>query len=397
KYFLQKSLTIEQEFLEGTKRFYNAEMALTDYQKDPEGARKEVNDWVENKTKENIKNLIPEGVFNSGTVLTLVNAIYSKGIWQNEFDRRATRSKDFFVSKNEKAKVKMMKLKTNFKHIANGGELDCQLLELPYQGEDPSMLILKEVNDWVENKTKENIKNLIPEGIIDSSTELILVNAIYFKGIWQNEFDRRATRSKDFFVSKKKKVKVKMMKLKTNFKYIANVGELGCQLLELPYQGEDLSMLILLPQDKYGLASVEASLTHDKLQKAIALTQVQPSGEVKVYLPRFNMTQEFQLKKLLAKMGVTDMFNAIKADFTGISPGLFVTHVIHKAFVEVNEKGTEAAAATAVIMSRSKSPSGGSAKIPVFCADHPFLFLLCHKKSGGILFMGRMMKPEPLD
>ena len=290
--FVQKSFIIEQEFLEGTKRFYNAEMALTDYQKDPEGAR-------------------------------------------------------------------------------------------------------KEVNDWVENKTKENIKNLIPEGIIDSSTELILVNAIYFKGIWQNEFDRRATRSKDFFVSKKKKVKVKMMKLKTNFKYIANVGELGCQLLELPYQGEDLSMLILLPQDKYGLASVEASLTHDKLQKAIALTQVQPSGEVKVYLPRFNMTQEFQLKKLLAKMGVTDMF--IKADFTGISPGLFVTHVIHKAFVEVNEKGTEAAAATAVIMSRSKSPSGGSAKIPVFCADHPFLFLLCHKKSGGILFMGRMMKPEPLD
>ena len=294
KYFLQKRLTIEQEFLEGTKRFYNAEMALTDYQKDPEGAR-------------------------------------------------------------------------------------------------------KEVNDWVENKTKENIKNLIPEGIINSSTELILVNAIYFKGIWQNEFDRRATRSKDFFVSKKKKVKVKMMKLKTNFKYIANVGELGCQLLELPYQGEDLSMLILLPQDKYGLASVEASLTHDKLQKAIALTQVQPSGEVKVYLPRFNMTQEFQLKKLLAKMGVTDMFNASKADFTGISPGLFMTHVIHKAFVEVNEKGTEAAAATAVLMSRSKSPSGGSAKIPVFCADHPFLFLLCHKKSGGILFMGRMVKPEPLD
>ena len=292
--FVHKSLTIEPEFVDGTKRLYNAELALVDYQNHPEGARKEVNDWVENKTKENIKNLIPEGVFNSGTLLTLVNVIYFKGIWQNQFARRATRSKDFFVSKKEKVKVKMMKLKTNFKHIANGGEL-------------------------------------------------------------------------------------------------------GCQLLELPYQGEDLSMLILLPQDKYGLASVEASLTHDKLQKAIALTQVQPSGEVKVYLPRFKMTQQFELNELLAKMGVTDMFNANKADFTGISPGLFVTHVIHKAFVEVNEKGTEAAAATAVLMSRSKSPSGGSAKIPVFCADHPFLFLLCHKKSGGILFMGRMMKPEPLD
>ena len=293
---MHKSLTIEPEFLDGTKQFYNAELALVDYQNHPEGARKEVNDWVDKKTKENIKNLIPEGVFNSLTVLTLVNAIYFKGIWQNQFARRATRSKDFFVSKKEKVKVKMMKLKTKFKHIANGGEL-------------------------------------------------------------------------------------------------------GCQLLELPYQGEDLSMFILLPQDKYGLTSVEASLTHDKLQKAIALTQVQRSRGVKVYLPRFKMTQQFQLNELLAKMGAIDMFNANRADFTGISTGperLHVSLVIHKAFVEVNEKGTEAAAPTAVVM-KARSPFGGSAKIPVFCADHPFLFLLCHKKSGGILFMGRMMKPEPLD
>ena len=271
KYFLQKSLTIEQEFLEGTKRFYNAEMALTDYQKDPEGARKEVNDWVENKTKENIKNLIPEGIINSSTELILVNAIYFKGIWQNEFDRRATRSKDFFVSKNEKAKVKMMKLKTNFKHIANGGELDCQLLELPYQGEDPSMLIL-------------------------------------------------------------------------------------------------------LPQDKYGLTSVEVSLTHDKLQKAIALTQVHRSRGVKVYLPRFEMTQQFQLNELLAKMGAIDMFNANKADFTGISPGperLHISLVIHKVFVKVNEKGTEAAAATAVVMRGLNRHLGVPQRFPSFALITP--------------------------
>ena len=95
---MHKSLTIEPEFLDGTKQFYNAELALVDYQNHPEGARKEVNDWVDKKTKENIKNLIPEGVFNSLTVLTLVNAIYFKGIWHNQFARRATRSKDFFVS-----------------------------------------------------------------------------------------------------------------------------------------------------------------------------------------------------------------------------------------------------------------------------------------------------------
>ena len=94
-----------------------------------------MNDWVETKTKENIKNLIPEGVLNSGTLLTLVNAIYFKGIWQNQFAKRVTRSQEFFLSKREKVKVKTMKLKTNFKHIANGGELGCQLLELPYQGE----------------------------------------------------------------------------------------------------------------------------------------------------------------------------------------------------------------------------------------------------------------------
>ena len=292
--FLQKSFTFEQEFLEGTKRFYNAEMALTDY-KDSKGARKEVNDWVEKKTKQNIKNLIPEGVFNPLTRLTLVNAIYFKGIWQNQFARRATRSKDFFVSKKETVKVKMMKLKTNFKHTANDGEL-------------------------------------------------------------------------------------------------------GCQLLELPYQGEDLSMLILLPQDKYGLTSVEANLTHDKLQKAIALTQVISPRGVEVYLPRFKMTQIFQLNEVLKKMGATDMFHDSKADFTGISheEGLYVSVVFHKAFVEVNEKGTEAAAATAVVM-KKRSVSWGSAKIPVFCADHPFLFLICHKKSGGVLFMGRMVKPEPVD
>ena len=293
--FLQKGFTFEQEFLEGTKRFYNAEMALTDYKKDSKGARKEVNDWVQKKTKQNIKSLIPEGVFNPLTRLTLVNAIYFKGIWQNQFARRATRSKDFFVSKKERVKVKMMKLETNFKHIENDGEL-------------------------------------------------------------------------------------------------------GCQLLELPYQGEDLSMLILLPQDKYGLTSVEANLTHDKLQKAIALTQVISPRGVKVYLPRFKMTQIFQLNEVLKKMGATDMFHYGKADFTGIShiEGLYVSLVIHKAFVEVNEKGTEAAAATAVVI-EERSLSGGSAKIPVFCADHPFLFLICHKKSGGVLFMGRMVKPEPVD
>lgn len=151
-------------------------------------------------------------------------------------------------------------------------------------------------------------------------------------------------------------------------------------------------MVLLLPHDVHGLAKLEESLTHDKLQKALQSVAKSRPYKVEVSLPRFKLMQQFLLNKVLEKMGATDMFNEFKADFSGISPGpekLYVSHVIHKAFVEVNEKGTEAAAATAVVM------MGRMAMLnPIFCADHPFLFVICHKKSGAILFMGRLVKPE---
>ena len=130
-----------QEFVEGTQNYYEDEIAMVDYQKDAEGARKEVNGWVEEKTKQKIKNLIPEGVFNSRTRLTLVNAIYFQGFWQSQFKKEATFPQQFFVSKDEKVEVQMMHLAAKFKHIKDSGELACQVLELPYQGKDLSMLI----------------------------------------------------------------------------------------------------------------------------------------------------------------------------------------------------------------------------------------------------------------
>ena len=289
--FVQKNFSLVQEFVEGTKKFYDAEIALVDYQKDAEGARKEVNGWVEEKTKQKIKNLIPEGVFNTLTRLTLVNAIYFKGFWQNHFDKEATFPRQFFVSESEKVEVQMMYKTTKFKHIEDAGELTCQVLELPYQG-------------------------------------------------------------------------------------------------------EDLSMIILLPHDTYGLAKLEESFTHDQLQKALESVSKSRPHIVKVFLPRFKLTQQFSLKNILVKMGATDMFDELKADFSGITPGpekICVSHVIHKAFVEVNEKGTEAAAASAVVM---MAPTGMAVMNPIFCADHPFLFMICHNKSGAILFMGRVMEPK---
>jgi len=252
----------------------------------------------------------------------------------------------------------------------------------------------KQVNAWVEEKTKQKIQNMIPEGVFNTRTRLTLVNAIYFKGLWQNQFKKEETFKQNFFVSESEKTEVEMMHLTKKFKYAEDGGELACQILEMPYRGEDLSMVILLPHDTYGLAKLEESLTHERLQQALASVSQSHPQKVEVSLPKFKLTQQFQLKEMLTKLGVTDMFSEFKADFSGIISGpekLYVSHVVHKAFVEVNEKGTEAAAATAVVMMARMAMPMINAR---FCADHPFLFMICHKKSSAILFMGRFVKPE---
>jgi serpin B len=242
----------------------------------------------------------------------------------------------------------------------------------------------KTINTWVEDKTNKKITNLIGPGVLNESTRLVLVNAIYFKGDWSSQFKAEATQKQPFHLSAGKTVESPLMHQEREFGYREN-DEL--QVLELPYAGNDLSMIVLLPRKANGLADLEAKLT---VQNLAAWTGKLHRQKVEVFLPKFKMTSQFSLNDKLTVLGMTDAFTD-KADFSGMNGNnnLYISAVIHKAFVEVNEQGTEAAAATAVVMATKSMPQPA----PVFRADHPFLFLIRDNASGSILFLGRIVDP----
>ena len=255
----------------------------------------------------------------------------------------------------------------------------------------------KTINAWVEKETKEKIKDLIPEGVLDKLTRLVLTNAVYFKADWVHQFEKHATRDRKFWIAAEETIHVPMMHQTNSFGYAAVHG---CQLLEMPYKGGRQSMVVLLPTMRDGLgrlgwmAEIEKGLSADKLASWLKQIRYQ---QVTVILPKFTMTSEFRLDETLKSMGMTDAFSLPPADFSGMNgkndpvEGLFIGAVLHKAFVEVNEEGTEAAAATAVEMTLGMS-SGPSR--PIFRADHPFLFLIRDNRTGSILFMGRVAEPR---
>ncbi|KAJ8376546.1 hypothetical protein SKAU_G00071260 [Synaphobranchus kaupii] len=251
------------------------------------------------------------------------------------------------------------------------------------------------INSWVEKQTQEKIKNLLLEGTVDHMTRLVLVNAIYFKGNWEKKFKEADTREVEFKLNKNESKPVQMMHQTARFA-LTFISEVNCQILEMPYIGKELSMLILLPQkiedDSTGLMRLERKLTYEKL---IEWTQpnVMKNIETKVALPKFKMEETYNLKDILVSMGMEDAFNVSKSDFSGMSPsnGLVVSKVVHKSFVEVNEEGTEAAAATAV-MSRAQCLTLQPPPI-FFIADHPFLFFIRHNPTQSILFYGRFCSP----
>ena len=247
----------------------------------------------------------------------------------------------------------------------------------------------EEINHWVEQKTNDKIKDLVPPGMLSSDTRMTLVNAIYFKGLWLEKFKKERTISKSFFVSQNEEIKVNMMRQEADFKYFES-QELACQVLEMPYVGRKMSMVIYLPKEINGLAKLEEQMTFDCLQKSLSLLDASKKG-VEVFLPKFKLTQQFDVNDILSKMGAEEMFTPGKADLSGITAEpLFVSKVVHKAFVEVNEEGTEAAAATAIGLNFMCMPLPK----PVFKADHPFLFLIRHNDSGAVLFLGRLLKPS---
>lgn len=237
------------------------------------------------------------------------------------------------------------------------------------------------INTWVEEQTKDKVTELIAKDMLTRVTTLVLTNAIYFKGDWASKFKTANTRDEPFKISPERSVKVAMMNQTAKFGYTRTRL---AQVLRMPYVGEDVSMIIFLPSKLDGLSAVEKQLTQTGPEYALRELREQ---RMSVSIPKLKLTWGDDLRETLQSMGMTDAFAAGLADFSGMdgTRKLFISHVIHKAFVEVNEEGTEAAGATAVAVGRA-----GPAP---FRADHPFLFLIRHEKTGAILFMGRVVNP----
>ncbi|APR85695.1 proteinase inhibitor I4 serpin [Minicystis rosea] len=253
------------------------------------------------------------------------------------------------------------------------------------------------INDWIAEKTKGRIRDLISAGGLGGDTRLVVVNAVYFKGMWALPFRRSATRDEPFHVRSDHTVKAPLMHRKQEARYLQAEGY---QAVELAYQGGDLSMLVLLPDATDGLPALEKGLTERVLRDTTARMLTQ---EVDIFLPRFRLTWGVvEMSESLSLLGMPLAFERGKADFSGINgrvppdeEALSISAILHKAFVEVNEEGTEAAAATAVEMvalSAASSPAKPP-PVPIFRADHPFLFAIRERGSGAILFLGRVVDP----
>ena len=246
------------------------------------------------------------------------------------------------------------------------------------------------INGWVEDQTEDKITELLPVGVLSAETKLVLTNAVYFHGIWSDPFNKDRTKEEDFHLTATDKIKVPLMHRWDEFQY----GEVyDLQILELPYGDGSLSMLVLLPKKNHGLADLEAKLTFQNLQRWMA--RLKHEDEVKVYLPKFKTTSQFQMADVLKAMGMELAFNGNAADFSEMTGGrdLFISEVIHKAFVDVNEEGTEAAAATGVVMAPTAATIQEPKEPPVFRADHPFVFMIRDNRSGAIMFLGRITNP----
>jgi serpin B len=284
----------------------------------------------------------------------------------------------------------------------------------------------KTINEWVSTQTNQRIKDLVAQGMIDESTRLVLTNAVYFLGEWSQPFKTENTKVENFRLQDGTTRDAALMKGRqlNGVKYAAfsadgsvfktptqiNPREKdsnilypknGFQIVELPYRGDTLSMMVILPMQPSGLLGVEAGLSADHLaqwQKALV------SRPVDVLLPKFKLETNYQMASALQELGMTRAFNspanADGAQFNGISnsadPGkqLYIGAVVHKAFVEVNEKGTEAAAATAVIMMAGAAMPTMVDFTPTFRADHGFIFLIRDQQTGTVLFMGRFTNPN---
>lgn len=247
------------------------------------------------------------------------------------------------------------------------------------------------INRWVEEQTGDKIKDLLPTGSIDPLTRLVITNAIYFKGTWVKQFDENKTTEEDFRTGKGAMVRVDMMQRTDEDAVYGYLETDTLQVLEMPYEsdgGQQLSMLVLLPKGE-DPGTIERSLDARKLSDLrLNLT----SRRVHVYFPKFTLETKYTLKPTLSAMGMPTAFTPVAADFSGMrgsKTDLYIDNIFHQAFVNVNEEGTEAAAATGVVVGVISAPP----PLPTFRADHPFIFVILDDETGTILFMGRVMNP----
>jgi serpin B len=275
---------------------------------------------------------------------------------------------------------------------------DSELKSLDFIGRTEEARIA--INTWVEEKTNDKIKDLIKPGVLSGLTRLVLCNAIYLKSPWAKQFEESQTKETPFHLTSGKSISVNMMNQTEDFRY-RDFGTFSA--LELPYTSsgesfgagdpEDPSMIIFLPKETEGLAQFEEEFTNSNIERWIHQLRKAPLTEVTVGIPKLKTTSEFELSEIFSAMGMPSAFSAEEADFSGMTgtKDLFISAVVHKAFVDVNEKGTEAAAATAVIMAMGIAPDKPEPK--KFIADHPFIFLIRDNQTGSILFIGRISDP----
>ncbi len=245
------------------------------------------------------------------------------------------------------------------------------------------------INAWVERKTNDKITNPLQPGVLTGLTRMVLVNAICFNGAWAKKFDTLRTRDATFWTNVRDSVTTKMMNSGASDYLYAE--DKTTQFIKLPYKGDELSMVVVLPKSRNGIGDLERTITSGVLHGENAAMH---NNSVVVYLPKFTTTREISLNAPLIRLGMTDAFNGNKADFSGMTgaKGPYISAEIHKAFVDVNEGGTEAAAATAVVMVTKCAPVFH--KPIIFRADHPFLFFIYDNETGSIIFMGRMVNPR---
>jgi len=247
--------------------------------------------------------------------------------------------------------------------------------------------VRKEINGWIERETKKKIKKALGPGVLSSFTRLVIVNGIYFKGDWASRFKKKNTKTKPFWISPEQSVKTLLMQQEHEFRYMEKHN---LKILELPYIGNDLSMVFILPNSIDGLSELEESLIPKKLNTWLKDLRI---FKVDVIVPKFKITSQIGLGSALSSMGMTDAFDSRRADFSAMTPlrPLFIDAVEHSALIEVDEKGTVAATTTSIPLSCEAHVQPPSA---TFRADHPFAFLIRDNHTGTILFIGRVVDPR---